>query len=427
MFLQKWDAPLKSQPKHLSLSQNQQWSCIYNHPYITTIKFTYYIAGSVNVAALEQSLNEIVRRHDILRTNFPIIDGKPAQVIAPTLTLTVPVINLTNLSGTEKAQKCAQLFEQESQRPFDLENDSLLRTQLLQVTQQEYLLNFFINHIVFDGFSLGVFMEELSVLYHAFNKGLPSGLAELPFQFVDFVDWQQQYISGELKEIYDDYWRNKLANAQPIFEPPQALGQLLPTIVVPFELSTNLINSLRKMGARENVSLFIIMLTAFKLLLHIYTGKTDIVLGVMNANRNPYETKCLIGFIANRLLLRTNVSGNSSFRELLIQVRDLYFESYEYQSLPDIQSGIAAIDHAQVMFNFISVPKKALYPPIEQSKLVNFGGGAMITEQDLNLNILDEEDRVHGRLAYTNRLFDAKRIEYLVNLYRQILDQAVEL
>jgi amino acid adenylation domain-containing protein len=415
------------QPEYFPLSGSQHWSWIYDHPYTTTMKFTYYIVGSVNVAALEQSLNEIVRRHDILRANFPVVDGKPVQVIAPTLTLTIPVINLRELSGTEKAQKCAQLFEQESLRPFDLENDPLLRTQLLQVGQQEYLLNFFINHIIFDGFSLGVFMEEFSVLYNAFNKGLPYRLTELPFQFVDFVHWQQQFMSGELKDIYDDYWKNKLANAQPIFEPSRELEQLLPALSYTFELSTNLINSLREMARKKKVSLFIIMLTAFKLLLHTYTGKNDIVVGVMNANRNPYETKCLIGFFANRLLLRTHLDGNPSFRELLIQVCDLYFESYDYQSLPGIHSGIAAIDHAQVMFNFIPVPRDALYPPIEQSKLVNFGGGAMITEHDLNLNILDEEDRVHGRLIYTNRLFDAKTIEYLVNLYRQILEQAVEL
>nr|WP_238360613.1 non-ribosomal peptide synthetase [Iningainema tapete] len=414
------------QPENLPLSANQQWSWFNDHPYTTTIKFTYYIVGFLNVAALEQSLNEIVRRHDILRTNFPIVDGKPVQVIASMLTLTVQVIDLRELSGTQKAHKCAQLFEEESLRPFDLNCGSLIRTQLLQVGQQEYLLNFFINHIIFDGFSLGVFMGELSVLYNTFDKGLPSGLAELPFQYADFVHWQQQYMSGEVRQSYDSYWKKKLASAQPIFEPSRELGKLLPAIAHPIELPTNLINSLRKMGRKENVSLFTIMLTAFKLLLHTYTGKDDIVVAVLNANRNPYETKFLIGVFANRLLLRTNLSGNPSFRELLVRVGDMYFESYDYQNLPGIQSGIPTIDHAQVFFNFIPIPRNVKYPPIEKTKLVNFGGGATVTEQDLRLTIFDEEDRVHGRLSYTNRLFDAKTIEHLVNLYRQILEQAVE-
>ena len=418
---------LKSQPENLPLSASQEWSWFNDHPYITTSKFTYYITGSLNVAALEQSLNEIVRRHDILRTTFPIVDDKPVQVIAPTLTLTVPVIDLKELSGTEKAHKSAQLFESESLRPFDLECGPLIRPLLLQVGEQEYLLSFFFNHIIFDGFSLSVFIKELSVLYNAFDKGLPSGLEQLPFQFVDFVRWQQQYISGEVKEIYDDYWKNKLADAQPIFEPSRELGKLLPAIAHPFELSTNLINSLRKMGRKENVSLFIIMLTAFKLLLHIYTGKNDILVGIINANRNPFESKFLIGFFANRVLLRTNLDGNPSFRELLVRVSDVYFESYDYQSLPNIQSGIAAIDHAQVFFNFAPIPKNIKYPPILQTKLVGSGGGAKVTEQDLNLSISDEEDRVQGMLFYTNRLFDAKTIEHLVNLYRQILEQVVEL
>ena len=179
------------------------------------------------------------------------------------------------------------------------------------------------------------------------------------------------------------------------------------------------------MGRKENVSLFILTLTVFNVLLYTHTGQDDIVLGVLNANRNPYETKSLIGFFANRFLLRTNLSGNPAFRELLGRVRDLYFESYDYQSLPNIQSGQSAIDHAQVFFNFIPIPRDVKYPPILQTRLVNLGDWQVI-EQDLNLRIYDEEDRVHGTLAYTTRLFDAKIIEHLANLYCQMLEQVVQ-
>ena len=167
------------------------------------------------------------------------------------------------------------------------------------------------------------------------------------------------------------------------------------------------------------------MLTGFNVLLYTYTGKDDIVLGVPNANRNPYETRSLIGFFANRLLLRTNLSGNPSFRELLGRVRDLYLESYDYQSLPSIQTGQSSIDNAQVFFNFILIPREVKYPPILQTRLVNLGDFKVI-EKDLNLKIYDEEDRVHGTLAYTSRLFDANIIEHLANLYCQMLEQMVQ-
>ncbi|MBG1262820.1 AMP-binding protein [Nostoc commune] len=403
------------------ISLRQEWF-YYNYYPSLTINATIEIVGELNIAALKKSINEIIRRHSILRANFSVINGKPVHIIAPSLTVALTIIDLRELSSSEKTLKYLELIEENTLRSFNINYLPLIRTQLLYLEQDKYLLSFFINHIICDGFSIAVLVRELSVLYNAFSNKQPSPLAELPIQYADFVRWEQQHINSEEWSICNSYWKNKLANAQPFFKLTQ-VPVLSPCTTYSFNLSTKLIKSLRDMASKENVSLFILMLTVFKALLYISTNDDDIIVGVFDNNRIPSETQALIGQFATRLLLRTKFSVNLPFRKLLIQVRDTYFEGCKY-NLPNINSGQPLIECEPVLFNFIQIPSDVKYPSILQSSLIDFAD-LKETSQDLNVRIIDEVDKVYGKVFYTNRLFNIDKIDNLFNCYCRLLEQVV--
>jgi non-ribosomal peptide synthetase component F len=267
-----------------------------------------------------------------------------------------------------------------------------------------------------------VFIRELSVLYNAFSNEQPSPLPELPIQYANFVHWEQQHINSEELATHTSYWRNKLANTQPFMKLTE-VPALSPCTTYVFNLSTKLINSLRDMASKQNVSLFILMLTVFKVLLHIYTYEDSIIVGVRDINRIPSETQVLIGQFATRLFLRTKLLANISFRKLLTQVRDTYFEACKY-NLANASSGQSLIDCEPVLFNFIQIPLDVKYPPILQSRLIDFVD-LKETSQDLNVRIIDEVDKIYGKVAYTNRLFNVDTIQKFFNSYCQLLEQVV--
>jgi acyl-CoA synthetase (AMP-forming)/AMP-acid ligase II/acyl carrier protein len=403
------------------ISPRQEW-LYYNYFSSLTMNATLHIVGNLNIAALEKSINEIIRRHSILRAKFSVIDGKPFHTIAPSLTITLPIIDIRELSPSEKSLKSHDLIESNTLRPFDINYEPLIRTQLLHLEQDEYLLSFFINHIIFDAFSIAAFVRELSVLYNAFSNEQPSPLAELPIQYADFVRWEQQYINSQDWATCTSYWKNKLANAKPFMKLTE-VPVLSPCTTYSFNLSTKLIKSLREMASKENVSLFILTLTVFKALLYIYTYEDDMIVSVRDINRIPSETQALIGQFATRLFLRTKLSANISFRKLLTQVRDTYFEACKY-NLVNVSSGQPLIDCEPVLFNFIQIPSDVKYPSILQSRLIDFVD-LKETSQDLNVRIIDEVDKVHGKVVYTNRLFNVDTIKNLFNSYCQLLEQVV--
>lgn len=403
------------------ISPRQEW-LYYNYFPSLTMNATLHIIGHLNIAALEESINEIIRRHSILRANFSATDGKPYHTIAPSLTIALPIIDIRELSPSEKSLKSHDLIESNTLRPFNINYEPLIRMQLLHLEQDEYLLNFFINHIIFDAFSIAIFVRELSVLYNAYSNEQPSPLAELPIQYADFVRWEQQYINSEEWTTCTSYWKNKLADAQPFMKLTQ-VPFLSPCTTYNFNLSTQLIKSLREMASKENVSLFILMLTVFKALLSIYTDTDDIIIGIRDINRISSETKALIGQFATKILLRTKLSANISFKKLLIKVQKTYFEAYKH-NLVNVSSGQPLIDCEPVLFNFIQIPSDVKYPSILQSKLIDFID-LKETSQDLNVRIIDEVDKVYGKVAYTNRLFNVKTIENFFNSYCKLLEQVV--
>lgn len=330
----------RDRPLPLSFAQQRLWfveqlqpdSFTYNEP------VALHLFGSLNVEVLQQSINEIVRRHEILRTTFTAIDGQPVQVISPTLKVKVSVTDLSNLSKIEREAKAQTFARQEAELPFDLTKLPLIRVTVLQLGNQENVLLLTVHHIIWDGWSIGVLIRELSALYRAFCNGQPSPLPELTIQYADFAVWQRKWLQGKVLAEKLAYWQERLGNYLPVLQ--------LPTVRLRTEVKTNsgasqsflipsnLAQAIQALSHQEGVSLFMTLLAAFQVLLLRYTNQEDIVIGTDIANRNRAETESLIGFFMNLLVLRTDLSGNPSFRELLARVRQITLEAYAHPDLP---------------------------------------------------------------------------------------------
>jgi amino acid adenylation domain-containing protein len=326
----------------LSFAQERLWlmdrlepnNSAYNVP--AALRFI----GSLNIAALEQSLNEIVRRHEVLRTTFTVVDGQPIQVIAPSLTLKIPVVDLQALPEAEREAEVLKLAERDVQLPFDLAREPLLRVTLLKLGVSEHVVILTMHHIVSDAWSDAVFIRELTALYEAFSTGKSSPLPELAIQYADFAHWQRQWLQGKVLETLLSYWQHQLAGAPTTLDLKKIASN--PPLSTPneegtaqyFLLSANVSEKLRILSHQEGTTLFMTLLAAFQTLLYRYTEQNDIVIGTDIANRNRAEIEALIGFFVNLLVLRTDLSGNPSFRELLGRVREVALGAYAHQDLP---------------------------------------------------------------------------------------------
>jgi alpha-ketoglutarate-dependent taurine dioxygenase/acyl carrier protein len=430
----------RSEELPLSFAQARLWfldritpgNCAYNIP--AAVRLT----GVLNVPALQQSLNEIVHRHEALRTTFAMGNEQPIQVIAPSLTLPLPIVDLRELPEAEQQAKVQQLAIKEAQCPFDLERDPLLRATLLQLGETEHIVLLTMHHIVSDGWSMGVLVREVAVLYEAFTCGKPSPLAELSIQYADFAVWQRQWLQGEVLEAQLSYWKQHLAGAPATLNLPTDRSALLPRgdakgerssaslsrpavqtfrgATTRFVLPKDLSNAIANLTRKEGVTLFMLLLAAFQTLLNRYTNQDDIVVGTDVANRNRSEVEPLIGFFVNLLVLRTDLSGNPSFRELLKRVREVTLGAYAHQDLPFAKLVEALgternLNHTP-LFQVLFVLQNAPMPSLELSGLtltpIEIETGT--AKFDLALFMEETEQGIIGTWNYSTDLFNASTI-----------------
>ncbi|MBD1920353.1 amino acid adenylation domain-containing protein [Microcoleus sp. FACHB-831] len=298
------------------------------------------LQGDINSSALEKTFNEIVRRHEALRTTFGIIEGQPVQLIAPTLRVSLPAIDLRQLPPTERQAEAKRLTNEEAKRHFDLAKGPLLRVMLLQLEDTEHVLLLNMHHIVADDWSIGVLIRELEAIYTSLaskNAVNSSPLEELPIQYADFAQWQRDWLQGDILKTQLNYWQQQL-NGIPLLDlpadRPRPAIQTYRGATEFLELSPSLTESLESLSKRQGVTLFMTLLAAFQTLLHRYTQQEDIAVGSPIANRNRSEIEGLIGFFVNTLVLRTNLSGNPTFVELLSRVKEVALGAYAHQDLP---------------------------------------------------------------------------------------------
>jgi len=421
----------------LSLNQQRIWfleqlepgSPTYNIPMPSRIK------GKIDVEALRRSLNEIVRRHEILRTAFPAVEGEPRQVVAPNMSLDLPVIDLRDLPPGEREAEVRRRGAEEERRPFDLARGPLLRTQLLRLSDDEHVFFLTVHHIAFDVWSHDVFARELAALYEAFSSGKPSPLPELPIQYVDFAHWQREWLDGELLRPQIAYWKKQLQGAPSQMELP--LDRPRPPVQTSrgatetLSLPPGLYDSLEKLGREEGCSLFMTLVAAFKAFLCRYTGQTDIVLGSPIANRTRPELEELIGFFVNSLVLRTNLAGDPTFRELMSRVRDVALGAYAHQHLPFEK----LVEELQPKREMSHTPLfQVLFLLEHLSTTTTDLSGAVVTPMgletraakvDVSVYNFHHDGRLTSTFEYNTDLFEAETIRRMVGHYRVFLEGIV--
>ena len=335
----------------------------------------YSLVGRLDVTALERAINEIVHRHEVLRTTFAEEDGEAAQIIAPSLLVPLPVVDLGSLPEDERDSEARRLAVEDANAPFDLEQGPLLRARLLRLRDEEHVLLVDMHHIVSDGWSMGVFRRELAELYTAFSQGRPSPLAALPVQYADYAVWQRQWLQGETLARQLAYWKERLQGAPELQLPtdrPRPARLTFEGARLPFSLPVELSRAIVALSRREGVTLFMTLLAAFQTLLYRYSGQEDIVVGSPIANRDRSEIEGLIGFFVNTLVLRTDLSptaaGPLNFRELLGRVREVCLGAYANQHLPfeklveelRPQRDLSRNPLFQVMFAVQNAPRAAM-------------------------------------------------------------------
>jgi thioesterase domain-containing protein/acyl carrier protein len=437
MALQNQAGPLQPRAQNtdlpLSFAQERLWflnqlkpkSSAYNIP------LALHLTGSLKVSALEQSLNEILRRHETLRTTFAVVEGQPVGVIASSRTLTLPVVDLREIPPEQRESETLRLATSEAMRPFDLNCGSLLRASLLQLGEQEYVVLVTLHQIVFDGWSQGVLLRELAALYEAFSTGKPSPLPSLPIQYADFAIWQRRSLQGEILDALLSYWKQQLGDSLPTQQlPTDRPPPLVPTrrsaqqtLVLPKTLT----EALKALSRQEGATLFATLLAAFKILLYRYTAQENLFVCTPTANRNRSQVKGLIGYFVNLLVLRTDLSGNPSFRELLGRVRSCASGANAHQDLP-IQQLVNSLNlgHmplSQVMFVLQNFPKQqVLLPGLTVSVLEIDNGTA---DFDLSLSMVEGTEELTGVLKYNTDLFDHTTITQMLGHFQSLLEALV--
>jgi amino acid adenylation domain-containing protein len=421
----------------LSFAQQRLWfidqldpgNSVYNFPVAVRLK------GSINLPALELSLNEVVRRHEALRTTFSMVDGQPSQVVAARLTIAVPIVNLRELPETERENEMQRLVIEEARRPFNLAQGPLLRASVLQLSEDEQVGLLTMHHIVSDGWSTGILIREMAVLYQAFCSGSSSPLPDLPIQYADFAHWQREWLQGSVLQTQLEYWKQQLEGSPPLLElptdhsrpPVQTFRGGHQVLLLPKAVGS----ALSALSRSEGATLFMTLLAGFKVLLHSYTSQDDLVVGTPIANRNRLEIEGLIGFFVNALVLRTDLSGDPTFRELLLRVREVCLGAYAHQDLPferlveelHLERDLSRNPLFQVMFvlqnasvQAVELPGLILNPVIADSGTTHF---------DLTLHIVDTEQGLVATAAYNTDLFDAATITRMLRHFQTLLEGIV--
>lgn len=410
------------------LSQLEPGSPAYNRP------LALRLTGLLDELALRRALQAIVDRHEILRSRFTSRDGRPELFVSPRWVLDLRVVEFCEPTSTERESRAMQVATEEAVRPFDLAHDPVLRATLLRLGEQEHVLLLVFHHIAFDAWSARVFIDEFAHFYRALTTGTAATLPEIPIQYADFAHWQRQRIGGELLEHQLLYWRQQLSGC-----PPVDLLTDRPRPSVPSHhggctevfLPEPLADSLKALSRRENATFFMALLAAFQVLLSRYTGSEDIAVGSILAGRNWVETEQLIGIFINALLLRTNLSGNPTFRELLGRVRETCRGAYSHQDLPfeklvekpRSEHALSSATPFQVMFNLENLPQEA--QEIPGLRVEEFEFELPVAACDLTLEIVQRGRQLKCSFVYNANLFDRGTMERMAGHYRTLLEAIV--
>ncbi|HEV7857251.1 MAG TPA: condensation domain-containing protein, partial [Pyrinomonadaceae bacterium] len=417
----------------LSFAQQRLWflhqlepeSAAYN------IQAEVRIEGKLEHAALERSLNEVVRRHESFRTSFLVSDEQVWQVITPELTFHVEHVDLRHLSSAERESEAQRLVRQAARKPFDPEQSPLLRGSLLRLGDESHILLLVMDHIISDGWSIGILIKELTLLYQAYSLGQQSSpLAPLETQYIDYAEWQRDWLAGDALNEQLSYWKEKLRGNLPVLElpadrprpPVQSDIGAVETIL----LSQSLTESLKALGQQHGATLFMTLLAAFQAFLQRYTGQPDILIGTPIAGRTQPETEDIIGCFVNTLVLRNDLSGDPSFTDILSHARATMLEAHANQDLPFE----TLVSELQPERNMSHTPlfqvMLVLHPPLPEIKLPGLTLKQIEVENetakfDLMFSFREEGHGLVGFLEYRTERFDASTVKRMGEHYQRLL------
>jgi hypothetical protein len=417
----------------LSYAQQRLWfvdqlepgSAAYNIPSAVRLR------GRLDEEALRRSLNEIVRRHEVLRTSFPSRDGEPRQDIHELSEMQLICLELRQADEAEREEKLQEILREEAREGFDLSSGPLIRAKLIKLTEDEHALAVTMHHIVSDGWSIEIIVRELAQLYDAFAQGEESPLPELAIQYADYAVWQREWLRGEVLDRQLQYWKRQLEGLGTLELPTDRARPSAASYRGASErihLSEELTQKLKQLSQREGVTLFMSLLAGFQLLLARYSGQEDIAVGTPIAGRNRQETEGLIGLFLNTLVMRANVGGNPSVRELLARVRKAALGAYANQDVPfeklveEIRPE-RSLSHQplfQVWFVMQNIPVERI--DLAGLRVETFPIEDSFTKFDLMLSFSEGQKELTGTLRYSTDLFNPRRIKRMLSHYEHILE-----
>jgi amino acid adenylation domain-containing protein len=418
-------APLSHGQRQLWLvDQLQPGNPAYN------LSFAVRLTGALNIQAVRRSLNELIRRHEVLRTTFPAHDGAPFQKISPPRCIGLPIIDLAHSGERAGVELARRLVREQAGRGFNLSDGPLFRPALVRIDTEQYILSATMHHIISDGWSSTIMVREFGTLYSAFDAGQTSPLPELRLQYADFAEWQRDSVEDEVVNEQLSFWRNHLADAPPLNIPTDYArrpGGVHPSATVTWSLSPQSTAMLNHFSRSQGSTLFMTLLAAFQLVLGRHAASADVTVGTFVANRDRIEFEPLIGFFVNTLLLRADLSGDPTFAEFLARVRKLVFEAYAHKDVPFER----VVDHLaltrdeealpfQAAMVLQNTPKQDLQMP--KLRMRGFGSARESAKFDLMLFLDEGESGLLGILEYASDLFKPSTVHRLMEEYRRLLE-----
>jgi len=407
----------------LSFAQERLWFIHQLHPQSASynVPMALRLQDELDVDVLEKALAEIIRRHEILRTHFAVHGGKPVQVIDAPPRQLLAVRDLSQIPPERAIAEVKRIAQEEALVPFNLETGLVVRIGLMRLAHNHHVLLVTLHHIAGDGWSLNILIKEFSVLYAAFREGRKSPLPELAIQYADYADWQRECLQGDFLEKQLAYWRKQLAGLPvlrlPIDNPRRPIAGTRPGERVSFRISADLTDAIRELCAREEVTLFMVLMVGFSILLGRYSGQDDIAVGTDVANRNHRATEDLIGFFSNQLVMRCDLSGNPTLKELLNRLRRLCLDAYAAQNVP-FERVVEELNPARDLTSTPLFQAKLVLQNTQSETLrlpgLNLSPGGIepeTTKFDLTLFIEEGANEIAGIVEYDANLFSRARIE----------------
>ena len=392
------------------------------------------LKGELDEEALRRSFEEIVRRHEVLRTRFEEEEGEPVQVIGESNEVEMAVVELRELGEEEREEAARERAREEAEKPFDLRSGPMLRTVLMRMGEEEHVLVVTMHHVVSDGWSVGVLIREMTALYEAYSRGEESPLAELEMQYADYAIWQREWLRGEVLEEQMRYWREELKGLEPLEMPTDRARPAVPSHrggVIPFIIPAEMTRELKRLSQREGVTLFMTMVAGLEVMLRSWTGQEEIGVGTPIANRNREETEGLIGFFINQVVLRSDLRGEPTFREVMKRVKEVTLGAYEHQDVPFEKVVEEVIPEREMsrtpLFQVMMVMENEGEEELRlgEMEVERFGVEVEQAKFEISVIVREREGRLEGELEYARDLFEEETARRMSGHLEVVMEKMV--